>query len=90
MTMLDTLAKQIAPDPAIDAWLVRSWISPPKLLDQDVLMNLVRAEEGRLIREPRLLSWLRAEWTAWARQRYRRVRKLATMRASGPITKDGG
>ena len=28
-------------------------------------------------REPRFRAWLRGEWTAWARQRYRRVARLA-------------
>jgi hypothetical protein len=91
MTMLDTLAKEVAPDPATDAWLVRSWIAPPRLINRDMLMELVNARDGMLLEEPRFRSWLRAEWTAWARQRYRRVRKLLTMTAgAGGSTKQGG
>ena len=30
MTMLETLAGQIATDPAVRTWLVRSWLSPPR------------------------------------------------------------
>ncbi len=77
MTMLETLAGQIATDPAVRTWLVRSWLSPPRPLDGEVLEELTRAAEGRLIREPRFREWLRAEWTAWARQRYRRVSRTA-------------
>ena len=40
--------------------------------------------DGRLAREPRFRAWLRAEWTAWARQRYRRVARLAE-KAAGPL-----
>ena len=35
------------------------------------------AAEGRLAREPRFRAWLRGEWTAWTRQLYRRVARLA-------------
>jgi hypothetical protein len=73
MTMVETLAGQVATDPAVRAWLVRSWLSPPRLIDRRVLAELARAVDGRLICEPRFREWLRAEWTAWARQRYRRV-----------------
>jgi hypothetical protein len=73
MAMVETLAGQVATDPAARAWLITSWLSPSRLIDRGVLGELVRAADGRLIREPRFREWLRAEWTAWARQRYRRV-----------------
>jgi hypothetical protein len=77
MAMVETLAGQLAPDPDVRAWLIRSWLSQPRTVDPLVLEELVRAVDGRLCREPRFRDWLRAEWTAWARQRYRRVARLA-------------
>jgi hypothetical protein len=38
-----------------------------------MLDELATAASGKLTSEPRFREWLRAEWTAWARQRYRRV-----------------
>jgi hypothetical protein len=76
MSMMETLAGQLATDPSVRSWLVRSWLSPPRLIDQHILEEFTRAADGRLIREPRFREWLRAEWTAWARQRYRRVLRV--------------
>ena len=76
MTMVETLARQLATDASVRAWLVRSWLSPPRPIDQHVLEELTRTADGRLIHEPRFREWLRAEWTAWARQRYRRVLRV--------------
>jgi hypothetical protein len=73
MAMVETLAGQLATDSTVRSWLIRSWLSPPRLIDRRVLDEVARAADGRLIREPRFREWLRAEWTAWARQRYRRV-----------------
>ena len=77
MEMLETLAAQIAPEADLRAWLLRSWISPDKLVDDQFLNELATAVDGRLILEPRFRAWLRGEWTAWARQRYRRVARTA-------------
>ena len=77
MAMLETLAAQIAPEADLRAWLLRSWISPDKLVDDRFLNELATAVDGRLILEPRFRAWLRGEWTAWARQRYRRVARTA-------------
>ena len=41
------------------------------------LAELAGAADGRLAREPRFRAWLRGEWTAWTRQLYRRVARLA-------------
>jgi hypothetical protein len=76
MLMVQELAGQVAPDPTVRAWLVRSWLAQPRLLDQALLDELAGAAGGQLIHEPRFRDWLRAEWTAWARQRYRRVARL--------------
>ncbi len=78
MTLIETLAREIAPEPSVRAWLVRSWLSPKRLVDDTLLTELAQAVDGRLCREPRFRDWLRAEWTAWARQRYRRVVRLAS------------
>jgi hypothetical protein len=77
MPLLETLVGQLATDPSVRAWLLRSWLSPPHLVDEALLHELALAAEGRLCRESRFRDWLRAEWTAWARQRYRRVERLA-------------
>jgi hypothetical protein len=77
MSLIETLAGELSPRPAVRGWLIRSWLSPPRLVDETLLAEMAHAAEGRLIHEPRFRSWLRAEWTASARQRYRRVAKLA-------------
>ena len=70
MSLIETLAAELAPEPAVRGWLIRSWLAPPRLVDEALLAELAHAADGRLSREPRFRSWLRAEWTAWARQRY--------------------
>jgi hypothetical protein len=80
-TLVATLAEQVAPEPAARAWLVRSWLESERPIDGGWLDELRRAADGRLVREPRFRAWLRAEWTAWARQRYRQVARTA----KGPI-----
>ena len=83
LAMVHDLAGQIAPDPELRFWLIQSWLRPPRFIDKSLLVELTSAVNGRLIREPRFRAWLRAEWTAWARQRYRRVARLATGAAPG-------
>jgi hypothetical protein len=80
MPLIETLARELSSDPAVRAWLVRSWLSPPRIADKSLLADLVHAVEGRLCSEPRFRAWLRAEWTAWARQRYRRAARVALKR----------
>ncbi len=77
MPLVETLAAQVAPEADARAWLLRSWLSPPRQIDGPLLDELAGAVDGRLAREPRFRSWLRGEWTAWARQRYRRVARQA-------------
>jgi hypothetical protein len=76
MPLIETLAAQLAPDPDVRAWLLRSWLAPARSVDGSLLDELAGAADGRLAREPRFRAWLRSEWTAWARQRYRRVARL--------------
>jgi hypothetical protein len=83
MALVDTLASQIAPDPAVRSWLVRSWLAPERPVDGKLLAELATAADGRLILEPRFRAWLRSEWSAWARQRFRRVARLAAEGESG-------
>lgn len=73
MANVETLADQLAGDPATRAWLLRGWLAPARSVDRRMLEELAHAADGRLARDPRFRDWLRAEWTAWARQRYRRV-----------------
>jgi hypothetical protein len=77
MAMLETLAAQLSPAADTRAWLLRSWIAPGRTVDGRLLDELAAAVDGRLVREPRFRGWLRGEWTAWARQRYRRVARQA-------------
>jgi hypothetical protein len=79
MPLLETLAAQVAPDADVRAWLLRSWLAPGRPVDGRLLDELASAEGGRLVREPRFRAWLRAEWTAWARQRYRRIARVAAL-----------
>lgn len=76
-TLLDTLTGELAPEPDVRAYLSRSWLAPPRMVDGALLDELTRAVDGRLMREPRFRAWLCGEWTAWARQRYQRVARLA-------------
>ena len=75
--LVEGLVGQIAPDPQERLWLRESWLKPGRVVDGSLLLELSQAAGGRLVREPRFRAWLRAEWTAWARQRYRRVARLA-------------
>jgi len=77
LALVEDLAGQIAPDPQERLWLRESWLRAGQVVDGSVLSELSRAAGGRLVHEPRFRAWLRGEWTAWARQRYRRVARLA-------------
>ncbi len=80
--LVSRLAQALAPDPAARDELLRSWLEPRRTVDAAFLHALAHMAGGKLAAEPRLRDWLRAEWTAWARQRYRRVaRKLAEPKA---------
>jgi ABC-type Fe3+ transport system substrate-binding protein len=69
-TLVETLAEQLVPDPAARAWLLDNWQHAPRSMDGALLVDLANALDGRLADEPRFRAWLRAEWTAWASQRY--------------------
>jgi hypothetical protein len=77
MALIETLSAEVAPETPARAWLLRSWLAPARSVDQALLSELTHAADGRLCREPRFRAWLREEWTAWARQRYRRVTRWA-------------
>jgi hypothetical protein len=83
MSLIETLAAELSPLPAARGWLVRSWLSPPRIVDLALLKEMAHLDLGALAREPRFRSWLRAEWTASARQRYRRVSRLAAKTQPG-------
>jgi hypothetical protein len=84
MFLTETLAAELAPEPAARGWLIRSWLSPERIVDDKLLAELALAVDGRLCREPRFRAWLREEWTASARQRYRRVARWAASTATPP------
>ena len=77
MALIETLAALVAPEAPERAWLLRSWLAPARPVDPTLLSELAEAAGGRLCREGRFRAWLREEWTAWARQRYRRVARWA-------------
>jgi hypothetical protein len=88
MSLVETLAAEVAPQPPARAWLLRSWLSPPRIVDDELLKELARAAQGQLGHEPRFRAWLQEEWTAWARQRYRRVARVAdSMPAPRPVAR---
>ena len=89
MSLIETLAAELAPTPSVRAWLVRSWLSPPRSVDESLLNELAQADGGRLCAEPRLRAWLRAEWTASARQRYRRITRLAASSQPHALAAEG-
>jgi hypothetical protein len=77
-SMLKTLAEALADDPESRAWLLESWRTPPRPVDRALLDALATANDGRLLQSSRVLPWLRAEWTAWARPRFNQLaRELA-------------
>jgi hypothetical protein len=76
-SMFETLLEQVAPDPDSRAWLVESWSKPKRPIDGELLAEIAGADNGRLVLEPRFRAWLRGEWTAWTRQLYRRVARVA-------------
>ncbi len=75
--MVETLLEQVAPEPEARAWLAESWSKPKRPIDGALLDELAGAADGRLVLEPRFRAWLRGEWTAWTRQLYRRVARVA-------------
>jgi hypothetical protein len=75
--LLDALAEQVAPGLEARYWLLQSWEQPGRPLDGAVLGEIARAADGRLARDERFRAWLRADWVAWSRQRYRRVARRA-------------
>ena len=75
--MVETLLEQIAPDPESRRWLETSWSGPKRTVDGTLLAEIAGAASGKLALEPRFRAWLRGEWTAWTRQLYRRVARVA-------------
>src|SRR5207253_1764466 len=50
--LLETLTGELAPEADVRAWLLRSWLAPPRLVDGALLAELARAVDGRLGLEP--------------------------------------
>ncbi|WP_165233023.1 hypothetical protein [Aquisphaera insulae] len=84
LAMVQDLAARVAPDPEARFWLVQSWLRPTRPIDGSFLAELAGAAGGRLARQADFREWLRREWTAWARQRYRRVARVASGRLPQP------
>jgi hypothetical protein len=80
--LVEALAEQVAPGLEARYWLLQEWESSPRPLEEATLEAIAAAADGRLLREPRFRAWLRADWAAWARQRYRRVARQADVLAA--------
>jgi hypothetical protein len=75
--LFETLLEQIAPAPSAREWLKTSWSNPRRPIDGSLLLEIAGAADGQLANEPRFRAWLKGEWTAWSRQLYRRVARVA-------------
>jgi hypothetical protein len=75
--LLETLAHELTDSPESRFRLLESWDHAPKKLDLAQLQMLSTVSNGQLLKEPRFRMWIRAEWTAWARQHYRRIAREA-------------
>ncbi len=42
MALIETLAAELSPTAGVRAWLVRSWLSPPRPVDDSLLTELAR------------------------------------------------
>ncbi len=75
--MLDALSREMSGDRDARFWLVESWEKQPEPIDAEWFAGMAKAAGGELARSPRFRSWLRGEWTAWARQQFRRIAREA-------------
>lgn len=75
--LVESLAEQAVPDLAARVWLVESWEQAPRTVDRELLHEIATAAGGKLAAEPRFRAWLASEWSAWARQRFRRIAREA-------------
>ncbi len=75
--LIGDLAAHLVPDSKSRLWLLESWVKPEAPLDGALLAEIAHAENGQLAREGRFRAWLRAEWSTWAAQRFRRAERLA-------------
>jgi hypothetical protein len=75
--LLDTLIQQLTTQSETRQWLLVNFDGAGRPIDGNTLRILAEAADGHLAAEPRFRAWLRAEWTAWARQRYRAVARPA-------------
>ena len=77
LALVDTLARELVPDAEARKWVRGSWERPSRSIDAAWLREVAGAAGGTLAAEPRFRAWLRGEWTAWARQHYRRIAREA-------------
>jgi hypothetical protein len=82
--LVNALAEQLTPDRDTRFWLIKFWEREERPIDGNFLADLADPTQGRLAGEPRFRAWLRGEWVAWARQRYRRAERLAEGRVERP------
>ncbi len=75
--LLETLAHEISDDAEGRRWLLQSWDRPIHTVNLAFLREIAGAAKGRLLADPKFRVWLRGEWTAWARQHYRRIAREA-------------
>jgi hypothetical protein len=91
--LVDELAGQVATGLEARTWLLESWERPERPIDGLFLDELGRAADGLLAEGPRFRAWVAAEWSTWARQRFRRVAREAERAkalAAAPSSSSGG
>ncbi|GIW89020.1 MAG: hypothetical protein KatS3mg108_3344 [Isosphaeraceae bacterium] len=69
--LVDDLISHLVPTAVERRALAQEWLREPRPLDAALLDAIHWTDR------PFFAAWLRAEWTAWCRQRYRRARRLA-------------
>jgi hypothetical protein len=75
--LVDALAAELAVDAGPARPLLEAWSEPPRAMGASELWAIAACDGGRIARGAVFRAWLTAEWTAWARQRFRRVARLA-------------
>ena len=81
--LLTELVTQLSSTKVSRAWLQGQFEGPARLVDASLLAEIGLVDDQGLVCEPRFRNWLRAEWSAWAGQRYRRAGRLAEGKVVG-------
>lgn len=75
--LVEELVGQVMRDTESRRALLELFSTPAALIDHEILAGIAMAAGARIASSPRFRTWINAEWTAWAAQRYRRCARLA-------------